>query len=270
VVIIVVLSIASALLMGAGAYLAAGVSAGEALRNEVRPHPARASPRRVQVLDRLLTAEIRRELALTGTPPRQYLLKSLVMGAGGALLFGLAFQPVVAVPGFLLGVGANRMTLRRRFTGWRQEVVSRSGDLATLLKIRLQAGETVDQAVRAVLPELKGALRVEWERMLAEREAGKALRDALRSLSDRVADRDVTAILTALEAYDRDSVPEDPFHDLAGHIAHVRAIRREYEVRRSTSNITLLVGVAFFSAFLTGVAPAVYVLWVQATQGVPI
>jgi len=270
--------VVAAVAWAALAWVAAGVPEGEALRAEVRQRLAPPKPWRARLAEvwlaapgRFIGAGTRRELEATGTPVAAYASRLGLFAGFGALAFGLDFRsPFMAVLGGAAGAGVARWMLRRRWAGWRTELIAASVDLTLFLKARLQSGETVEQAVRGVRRHLKGALRVEWDRMLAMREAGAPLREGLYALGDLVGDRDFVAVLHQLALYEAEAVPPDPFGTLAPHLARMQALRREYLVRRSSSSITVLAGVAMLTALVSAVGPALYLLWVQSLSNIPL
>ncbi|MCL8208619.1 MAG: type II secretion system F family protein [Actinomycetia bacterium] len=260
---------------GLAAYWAVAVSPAAALRQELEARWTPPRPWRARLLAALarrggLLAALRHELAATDTDPRAFALRTAGFAAAGTLLMGLDGGPAFAPVGALLGAGVARLWLARRYRGWLAEVVGALGDLVLLLKARLQAGDTVEQAVEAVTPHLTGALRVEWERLVARRQSGLPLREALWAFADRVYDRDAAAVIAQLAHYDREAVPAEPFGTLAGHLTRIQLLRRDYLVRRATSTITVYAGLALFAAMVSALGPALYVLWVQSISGVPL
>lgn len=264
-------AVIAALTFAFAVYLAVAISPAETLRREaltrLRPPPGlrqRLHERLgAMASGRFLSRTVRAQMEATGLSTARYLQRGLVYGLFGVMLLGFDAGTAVAPLGIVLGLAFSRLLLWRRYCGWLAEVVGNTADLVTFLKVRLQAGDTVEQAVHAVTSQLRGALLVEWKRMLAERESGADLREALLHLGDRVYDRDFGAVMGQLAVYDRESVPEEPFQNLAGHLARIGQLRREYLVRRSTSSISVLTGIAVFSAVLTVVAPTLYLLWMQ-------
>jgi pilus assembly protein TadC len=143
-------------------------------------------------------------------------------------------------------------------------------DVVVLVKARLQAGETVRQAVRHVAPQLPQPVRTEWQRLVDRLDAGYAFSEAIAALVDQVPDRDVAAVLHQLHVYDRDSVPPDPFGTLAAHLSRMKLVKRDYVVRRATSAITVYTGVAFFVAMVSMLGPTLYGLWVNSVGSMPL
>lgn len=260
----------------AAAYLGFGVSAGAALRSEVvrsLPQSGRHAPawfRLTALGRRLLAARTREQLAVVGRPVRTYVLQGGLFAALGAAALGLDLSWVAAPVGLALGLGINRFVLSRRYKGWLAEVVGNTADLVTFLKVRLLAGDTIHRALTAIQPQLPGALRLEWDRMLSAWQSGLPLRDALLALSDRVYDRDFAAVINQIIVYERDGVPDDPFQQLAAHITRIQLLQREYRVRRATSSIQLLNGFAFLAAGIAVGAPIMYLLWEQSAATLPL
>ncbi|MDA8192735.1 MAG: type II secretion system F family protein [Thermaerobacter sp.] len=213
---------------------------------------------------------VRRELArVHGTMPR-YVTQVAVTGVIVALVLGWDLSWWLAPAGFLLGAAGVRLVLHQQYTTWIARVTASMSDVVVLLKARLQAGETVRQAIRQVLPQLTDPVRAEWQQLVDDLNAGIALPEALGALMDRVPDRDVMAVLQQLTVYDRESVPADPFGNLAGHLSRMKLLKREYLVRRSSSAITVYTGLAFLVALVSVLAPTLYGLWVNSVGGMPL
>ena len=204
---------------------------------------------------------VRHELTQLGREPAQYAMQAILAGGLLALVFGMDFSVVLAPLGLLIGVGGVRWLLHQQYQGWLTQVTAQMGDVVILLKARLQAGETVRQAMRGVTPQVPNPTRVEWTRMIDRLNAGLPLSEVLGRLMDRVPDRDVAAVLQQLAVYDRESVPPDPFGSLSGHLSRMKLLKRDYLVRRSTQSITAYTGLAFFLAMISVLAPVLYGMW---------
>jgi len=204
---------------------------------------------------------VRHELAQLGRNPAQYALQAIIAGVLLGGVFGLDFSVVLAPVGVFLGVGGARFLLHQQYQGWLTQVTAQMGDVVILLKARLQAGETVRQAMRGVTPQVPDPTAVEWKRLIDGLNAGLPLGEVLSRFMARVADRDVAAVLQQLAVYDRESVPPDPFGTLAGHLSRMKLLKRDYLVRRSTQSITAYTGLAFFLAMISVLAPLLYGMW---------
>lgn len=223
-----------------------------------------------QLPTRLIRPGTQKELAVTGVPLSVYASRLMLFGVLGAFATFLEVTWWAMPVGALAGVAIPRMQLHRQFVNWRMLVVGSSADLVLFLKARLQAGETVEQAIRSIQPHLRGALRVEWNRVIASRDSGAPFRDCLYALGDKLEDRDFNAVMHQLALYDRQAVPEEPFGSLAVHISRMQLLRREYLTRKSTSSITALTGVAMFTAMIAILAPTLYLMFVNGLSGIPL
>lgn len=204
---------------------------------------------------------VRHELTQLGRDPAQYALQAIIAGALLGGVFGLDFSIPLAPLGVFLGVGGARFLLHQQYQGWLTQVTAQMGDVVILLKARLQAGETVRQAMRGVTPQVPNPTLVEWKRLIDGLNAGLPLGEVLARFMARVADRDVAAVLQQLAVYDRESVPPDPFGTLTGHLSRMKLLKRDYLVRRSTQSITAYTGLAFFLAMISVLAPLLYGMW---------
>jgi Flp pilus assembly protein TadB len=212
----------------------------------------------------------RRELAQIGLSPGRYGLQMALVGGLVALVLGWDVTPWLAPLGFALGAAGVRYALRWQYESWVAQVTAQMSDVVVLVKARLQAGETVRQAVRHVAPQLPQPVRTEWQRLVDRLDAGYAFSEAIAALVDQVPDRDVAAVLHQLHVYDRDSVPPDPFGTLAAHLSRMKLVKRDYVVRRATSAITVYTGVAFFVAMVSMLGPTLYGLWVNSVGSMPL
>lgn len=214
--------------------------------------------------------QVRQELAQVGLGPARYLMQMGLVGGLAGIALGWDLNWWVAPMGFVVGSAGVRWALHFRYREWLTQVTAQMGDVVILLKARLQAGETVRQAVRRILPQLSAPARTEWARLVGQLDAGLSLQEALAGFMEQVPDRDVAAVMQQLAVYDRESVPPDPFGNLAAHLSRMKLLKRDYLVKRSTNTITMYTGLAFFMAMIGVLAPALYSLWVTALAGAPL
>ncbi len=273
------LMIITAIMFSLTAYLWLAVSEAETLRQEVENRLAPPPPLRERVRlsivgavqhHRWISDKTLYQLEITGQSVTTYEMRSIMIGILAAVVLGLDMSMYLAPLGLFLGFAMNKLLLTRKFNGWRTEIVVNTGNLVLFLKALLQAGNTVEQAIQAVTHQLTGPLQVEWARMVAARDSGVSLRQALSGLSERINDRDFSAVLSQLIVYERESVPDEPFGNLSGHLMRIQMLNREYLTKRSTSTITLYAGIAMFSAMIAGVGPALYIMLVQSLGGTPL
>lgn len=265
-----------ALAFSVAAFLYFGVSASEAFRWEIQSNLKPKAPlaERVALFARegiaslLIRPKTRKMLDTVGMSHYTYLKNGLLAAGIGGVLGFLAFSPVWGVVLALLGFGTARLNLGQKYSNWQFNVERRIGDLIIALKIRLLAGETVEHAVSGVLPQLDGPLKIEWEKVLSDRNSGASLQEALAGFADRIYSRDVFAVVAKLQSYIRDHVPEDPFGDMSAHIARIQTMNREYVVKKLASRIDLSVGLSMMAALVCTLGPFMYLVWVNTVSGI--
>ncbi len=215
-------------------------------------------------------AQVRRELAQVGGSPGRYALQMGIVGALVAVVLGWDLSWWLAPLGFLAGAGIIRAVLHQQYATWVTRVTAQMSDVVVLLKARLQAGETVPQAVRHVTAQLTPPVQIEWQRLVQQLDAGLPLVDAIALFMDQVPERDVAAVMQQIVVYDRESVPADPFGTLAAHLSRMKLLKRDYLVKRASGMITVYTGVAFLVAVVSVLGPTLYGLWVSTVSGMPL
>jgi len=208
-------------------------------------------------MERKSSFGLRARLVRLGVPLQTYLKMGLMMSLAFALLLGIAGQSLIwAFIGAGVAYGIHWLRYYAKYSSWREEILSEVGNLASLLKIRLIVGDTVSQAIPAILPVLHGTMKVAWTGLNAEIAGGVPLPEALDRLADRVSDRDMSAILMKLKTYHREGVPQDhlgnpdPFGDMAAKIERSAAKRVKYATKRMTGPLTIITGVGFVTVAL--------------------
>lgn len=261
------------------AFLWAGYSEAELVLRDVERRRAAVVPRRQRLMGWVRDAptrlpgfgpDVQRELTRIGWSLTRYVELMVVVGGMLALVFGWDLTFWLAPWGFVIGAGVIRYWVHVQYTTWLTQVVAQMGDVIVLLKARLQAGETVRQAVRHVLPQLPMPVRQDWEHLVEWLDAGIPFGEAIGTLIDQIPDRDVATVLQQLAVYDRDSVPDDPFGTLAAHLSRMKLVKRDYLIRRSTQSITIYTGLAFLTAMVSVAAPVLYSLWINTVGGMPL
>lgn len=119
------------------------------------------------------------------------LLLAILLGGGAAFLFGILLRdlrlavmigPVLAVLGFMMpGIWLDRKIKARR-----TEIRRALPDAIDLLTISVESGLGFDPALMRVAEKWDNALTREFARVLSEMRIGKAKRDALREMAERV------------------------------------------------------------------------------------
>ncbi len=118
----------------------------------------------------------------------------LTMLGNTPFLQRLLFTALLGVVGFFLPVIWLSGRIRRR----QDEIVKALPDALDLLTISVEAGLPFDGAMQRVAEKWDNEISRAFQRLLAEMRVGKARRDALRDMSDRIDVPDVTSFVAAL------------------------------------------------------------------------
>lgn len=248
----------AAISFAAYTYIRFGISKETAWRAEVFGHSGRSAKEKViKLLEQKSSSGLRARLDRIGVPLRSYLQTGALMMFAFSSLLGLSGRSILwAMVGAGLAYGIHFLRYYAAHHNWREEMLSEIGNLASLLKIRLIVGDTVSQAIPAILPILRGTMAVAWTNLVTEISAGVPLPEALDRLADKVGDRDMSAVLMKLKTYHREGVPldnagkPDPFGDMAAKIERSSAKRIKYFTKRLTGPLTLITGVGFITCTL--------------------
>lgn len=251
-------SLIAALSFAAYTYIRFGISKEEVRRAEVFGTNTQSLKEKTIIwLERKSSYGLRARLDRLGIPLNDYLQTGALMVIAFGALLGLAAQNVSwGIIGATLAYGMHWLRFYAKYYNWREEILSEVGNLASLLKIRLIVGDTVSQAIPAILPVLHGAMAIAWTGLVSEIAGGVPLPEALDRLADKVSDRDMSAVLLKLKTYHREGVPKDhqgnpdPFGDMAAKIERSSAKRVKYATKRLTGPLTIITGVGFISVTL--------------------
>lgn len=118
----------------------------------------------------------------------------ITMVADAAILQRLLFTALMAVLGFFLPTIWLGSRIRRR----QDEVVKTLPDALDLLTISVEAGLPFDGAMQRVAEKWDNEISRAFGRVLTELQVGKARRDALRDMSNRMDVPDITSFIAAL------------------------------------------------------------------------
>ena len=118
----------------------------------------------------------------------------VTMLAGAEILQRLMFIAIMGVLGFFLPV----LWLGRKIRSRQDEIVKTLPDALDLLTISVEAGLPFDGAMQRVASKWDNELSRAFQRVLNELQVGKARRDALRDMADRMEVPDVTSFVAAL------------------------------------------------------------------------
>lgn len=211
-----------------------------------------------------LGPQVQVELDVLGVTPTRYIMQALLFAGFGVAASVLDVSWWAAPVGGVFGIAVRRFYLHRHYNDWLRRCAGQVSDVLTLLKARMQAGETVIPAMFGVRSLLMEPLGNEWQQMLNALQSGIPLNEVLNTLKRRLPDPDIAAVLTQLMVYDRDGIPQDPFGTLSGHLTSMRLLKRDYAVRRATGRTTIFEGIAFLGAAITIGVPLVYLFWIHS------
>lgn len=251
-------SLIAAIAFAVYTYIRFGISKEEARRAEVFGQSGQPVKERIlHWMGGKSSYGLRARLERIGVPLNAYLQTGLLMMLAFGALLGIAAMNIGwGIIGVSLAYGIHWLRYYATYHNWREEVLSEVGNLASLLKIRLIVGDTVSQAIPAILPVLHGAMAVTWTGLVTKIAGGVPLPEALDKLADIVSDRDMSAVLLKLKTYHREGVPldsqgnPDPFGDMAAKIERSSAKRIKYATKRLTGPLTIITGVGFITATL--------------------
>jgi tight adherence protein C len=127
----------------------------------------------------------------------------LTIGLSGVALFvssrGIGGNPlIVAVIAAAIGYILPGMQLKSAITRRQQGIIRDLPDALDLMTICVEAGLTFDMAMGKVYEKWENDLALAFGRVLAEIQLGKARREALRDMSNRMDVPDVTSFIAAV------------------------------------------------------------------------
>ncbi len=211
-----------------------------------------------------------RTLELIGFSRVQFLLYlSAMAGVVGLIGWDVSHWPGLAA-GALLGAIAFLWRLRRMQVAVRRNAAEGLPLLVRFLHLLFRAGETVAGAIDEV-PKLlpQSRLRAMWEEMNHSRQSGTPLQDALGALAERAENPDLAGVVYRLQHYANVGLPEDeePFAQLASHMARLAVIEEFAEVERLDGPLNWTMIAAIFALLLVVVVPYVVTMAMQLFGG---
>ncbi|MFL5760764.1 MAG: type II secretion system F family protein [Thermomicrobiales bacterium] len=191
-------------------------------------------------------------------------LIAILLGAGsffllslpGALSGILLIMPIVlGVFGFLLpGIWLDRKIKARK-----KEILRALPDAIDLLTISVESGLGFDPALMRVAEKWDNALTREFARLLSEMRIGKPRREALKEMSERVDEDDLTVFVASIIQADQLGVPITQVLRVQSDAMRVRR-RQRAEERAQKAPIKMLIPIAFLifpSLFVVILGPTV-------------
>jgi tight adherence protein C len=185
---------------------------------------------------------------------------------GRNLVFGLLLGVVLGTIGYIgpeFWLGAR---IRRR----KAEILRTLPDILDMLTISIKAGLGFDAALSRVVEKAKGPMSDEFRRCLAEIQLGKARRDSLRELVDRVQVTPLTGFVGAILQAEQLGVPVARVLQVQSEQLRLeRRQRAEENAAKAPIKMLLpLVGCIFPAMFIVILGPAV-IIFLQHFGEVP-
>lgn len=267
-----ILSILSAFLITYGIYKKLSYNRVEHRRKEILEGVQKVplKQRVMQFGDRIVNQKLKSRLETIGVDTTKYIAKTLLFITITPLLMFASFSNIIlGVAGIGLGYILSYLYYSSIYQSWKRDIEMDVPELVTYLKIRLKTGDIVLKAVENVAPLLKRGMAAEWMRIINLTNSGMSLESALMSFSERIENRDLTAVLVRLVAYSKEGVPKDPFGDLSEHMNHLQAMQKRYKIRRATTPMTIYAGISMMTAIIVGMVPYFYSIFANLMGTLP-
>jgi tight adherence protein C len=165
---------------------------------------------------------------------------------------------VGTVGGLIVGFMAPDFYLGNRAGGRGKQILDTLPDALDLLTISVEAGLGFDAALIKVTEKLKGALSEEFKRAAGEQRVGKARQEALRGITDRVEQKELTNFISAIIQADQLGVSMSKVLRIQSE--QMRQDRRQRaEAKAAKAPILIMlptIGCIFPSLFIVILAPA--------------
>jgi tight adherence protein C len=186
------------------------------------------------------------------------LFLALALAGGGFLLFmlaGAAAGPLMILVAILGGFGylMPAFWLGRKAKQRKKEIVRSMPDAIDLLTISVESGLGFDPALMRVAEKWDNALTREFARVLSEMRIGKARREALRELADRVNVDDLRVFISSVIQADQLGVAISQVLRIQSDAMRVRRRQRAEEAAHKAP-IKMLIPMVFL------IFPALYVV----------
>jgi tight adherence protein C len=228
---------------------------GSSLRRLLPPAPA-------VLLARADLAAIDARLANAGRPysltATEFVRVKTLVAALAAILAVLAFiesSPIVVA---LLGIAAAAAGYRLpdvwisgRASAISKEIERGLPDMVDSLVLALDAGMDLEGALRRLVPRLRGALRDEWDQILAELAAGYSLAQSLERLQARSRSQEQAELVSLMQQSRRLGVGmSGAMRERASELRTTRRIRASEEAQRAPLKMMIPLVLFFLPALL--------------------
>ncbi|MEJ2209215.1 MAG: type II secretion system F family protein [Anaerolineae bacterium] len=227
--------------------------------------------------------QTRRKLELAGNPnnwgPTEFLgvrgLAALLLGGltffltmltNTAVTQRLLFVAVMVFLGFFLPV----LWLGGRISRRQDEVIKTLPDALDLLTISVEAGLPFDGAMQRVAEKWDNEISKAFARMLNEMRVGKARRDALRDMAERIDVPDVTSFVAALVQADQLGISIAKVLRIQSEQMRIKR-RQRAEEKAQQAPIKMLIPMTFLifpTILIVILGPAILILKNSAVLGV--
>jgi tight adherence protein C len=160
--------------------------------------------------------------------------------------------------GLIVGFMAPDFYLGNRAGGRGKQILDTLPDALDLLTISVEAGLGFDAALVKVTEKLKGALSEEFKRAAGEQRVGKSRQEALRGITDRVEQKELTNFISAIIQADQLGVSMSKVLRIQSEqMRQERRQRAEQKAAKAPILIMLpTIGCIFPSLFIVILAPA--------------
>jgi len=160
--------------------------------------------------------------------------------------------------GLLVGFMAPDFYLGNRAGGRGKQLLETLPDALDLLTISVEAGLGFDAALVKVTEKLKGALSDEFKRAASEQRVGKSRQEALRGITDRVEQKELSNFISAIIQADQLGVSMSKVLRIQSEqMRQERRQRAEEKAAKAPILIMLpTIGCIFPSLFIVILAPA--------------
>ncbi len=228
---------------------------GSVLRRLLPPAPA-------LLLARADLGEIDARLASAGRPysltaVEFVRLRTLAAGLA-AILAVLVFvdsSPIVvaliAIAAAAAGYRLPDLWISGRASAVAKEIERGLPDMVDSLVLALDAGMDLEAALRRLVPRLRGALREEWDQVLAELAAGYSLTQSLERLQARSRSQEQAELVSLMQQSRRLGVGlSGALRERAGELRTTRRIRASEEAQRAPLKMMIPLVLFFLPALL--------------------
>lgn len=228
---------------------------GTALRRFLPPAPAMLVARADLAAIDVRLANASRPYSLTAVELIRLKTLAAILAAVVAVLLFIGSSPlVVALLAIAAAAGGYRLPdlwISGRASGMAKEIDRGLPDMVDSLVLALDAGMDVEGALRRLVPRLRGALREEWDQVLAELAAGYSLTQALERLQARSRSQEQADFVSLMQQSRRLGVGlSAALRERAGELRVMRRLKASEEAQRAPLKMMIPLVLFFLPALL--------------------